>query len=166
MAEKINEEAKKQIKNYFRQSRYLFFTFLIGLVLFLITAYIVIYFQDALNPEYEKYLIFGAPLSGAALVLMSYRLFIGRVNVAKTAEKLYEKMESYRSGMVLRYILLDGAAFIQMISYIMTGNKLYLALCVVIMSLFFTVRPSIERFIKEMELNDLESKVMRDHYHA
>lgn len=166
MADKINAEAKKQIKNYFRQSRYLFFSFLIGLVLFLITAYMVIVFQKPLNPEYANFLLIGAPLSGIALVLMSYRLFMGRVKNAQKTEKLYEKMEGYRSGMVLRFILLDGAAFIQLISYIMTGNKLYLVLCIVIMTLFFTVRPGIERFIKEMELGDLESKVMRDHYHA
>ncbi len=166
MAAKINEEAKKQIKNYFRQSRYLFFTFLIGLALFMVTAYIVIYFQQPLNPEYATFLQISAPLSGIALVLMSYRLFMGRVKSAQKTDKLFEKMEGYRSGMVLRYILLDGAAFIQLISYIMTGNKLYLILCIVIMTLFFTVRPGIERFIKEMGLNDLESKVMRDHYHA
>ena len=166
MAEKINPEAKKQIKNYFRQSRYLFFSFLMGLVLFFVTAYIAILYQDPTNLEYADFLLFGAPVSGIALVLLSYRLFLGRVGNARKKEKLYEKMEGYRSGMVLRFILLDGAAFIQLIAYIMTGNKLYLALCVVIMTLFFAIRPSIERFIKEMELNEIESKVMRDHYHA
>ncbi len=165
MAAEISEEAKKQIKSYFRQSRYLFSTFFIGLILFLITVYIVIFFQQPLNPEYSTFLLVSAPLSGIALVTMGYRLFMGRVKSAQKAVKLYEKMEGYRSAMVLRYILLDGAAFIQLISYIMTGNRLYLILCLVIMTLFFTVRPGVERFIREMGLSDLESRVIRDHYY-
>lgn len=166
MKQEINEAVRRQVRDYFRQSQILFFVFLIGLVMFMATAYIVIMYQQALNPEYAIFLLVMAPLSGIALVVISYRLFMGRIKNAQEQEGLYEKMEGYRGAMVLRYILLDGAAFVQIITFIMTGNKLYLLLCLVIVTLFFMNRPGLERFISDMELNDVESQVMRDHYHA
>lgn len=159
----VNEEARRQIRAYFRQLNYLFGVFISGVVLFLITAYIVVYFQGGMNDAYNDFLIVGAPLSGIALILMSYRLFLGRVKQAREREKLYQKMEGYRSGQVLRMVILDGAAFIQLIAYIMSDNKLYLALCLGVMTVFFLSRPTLEKFISDLRLSDVEAQVMRDH---
>lgn len=166
MESKVNPEVSKHVRSFFRQSRILFGVFLAGIVLFLVTAYLVVLYQGALNPEYDIFLTFGAPLSGIALVIIAYRHSIGRVKTARQAERLYEKMEGYRSGMVLRMILLDGAAFLQLISYVMNGNKLLLVVCLAILAVFMLYRPGLERFISEMELNDLEKEVLRDHYYA
>lgn len=163
--EKINEDARKQIREYFRQLNVLFLVFIAGIILFLATGYIVVDFQKPLNPEYAEFLLFGAPLSGVALILLGYRLFLGRVKNAQTREKLFEKMEGYRSAMVLRLILLDGAAFVQIIAYIMTGERVYLFLCLGVVTVFFLVKPRVERFIQEMKLGEVEAKVMRDHYY-
>jgi len=163
MKTQVNEEARRQIRAYFRQLNLLFFVFIMGIVLFLVTAYVVVYFQGGMDVSYDDYLVIAAPLSGIALVIMSYRLFLGRVKVAREKEKLYQKMEGYRSGQVLRMVILDGAAFIQLIAYIMTDNKLYLWLCLGVMTVFFLARPGLERFISEMRLGDVEAQVMRDH---
>ena len=163
--EKINEEARKQIREFFRQLNMLFIVFIAGIVLFLITGYIVVEFQKPLNPEYDTFLIFGAPACGVALILLGYRLFLGRLKNARTAGKLFEKMEGYRSAMVLRLILLDGAAFVQVIAFIMTGERMYLFLCLGVVTVFMLVKPGVERFVKEMELGEVEAKVMRDHFY-
>ena len=78
-------------------------------------------------------------------------------------EKLYEKMEAYRGAIVLRFLLLDGAIFIQIIAYLMTENKLFVVLSVVVVSMFMLYRPNAKRFAKEMDLNTLESEVILDH---
>ena len=78
-------------------------------------------------------------------------MFLGRVKNARSAEKLFEKMEGFRSAMVLRLILLDGAAFIQIIAYIMTGERVYLFLCVGVLTVFLLTKPTLEKFIKEMQ---------------
>lgn len=163
--EKINEDARRQIREYFRQLNVLFIAFVSGIILFLVTGYIVVYFQEPLNPEYADFLIFGAPLSGIALIMLGYRLFLGRVKNARSAEKLFVKMEGYRSAMVLRLILLDGAAFVQIIAYIMTGERVYPFLCMGILTVFILTKPGLERFISESQLGEVEAKVMRDHYH-
>lgn len=38
------------------------------------------------------------------------------VKFAREAQKLYEKMDAYRGATVVRFLLLDGAAFVQLIA--------------------------------------------------
>jgi len=64
---------------------------------------------------------------------------------------------------MLRFMLLDGAAFVQLGASILTENRIFLAVALVVATLFMLYRPGLERFIKDMALNDVEAKVMRDH---
>ena len=64
---------------------------------------------------------------------------------------------------MLRFILLDGAAFLQLGAFIMTENRIFLVITVVVATLFMLYRPHLERFIKEMSLSDVEANVIRDH---
>lgn len=138
-------------------------TFLAGLVLFMVSVLIVSYYQGALNPRYHTFLLIAAPISGIALIIMGYRLFKGRMDITGEGDQLYEKMENYRSAMVIRMILLDGAAFIQLVAFVMSADKVFIALSLVIATLFMLYKPSLERFIKDMNLSELEAQVMRDH---
>jgi hypothetical protein len=156
-------QVRKQIRSYFRQLNTIFGAFLAGIVLFLLSVMIAVYYQGAIESEYDTVLLFVAPLSGMALMLMGYRLFRGRLLGAREGEKLHQKMDGYRSAVVVRMILLDGAAFIQLVAYAMTSNKIFIAFALVIATSFMLYKPGLERFIKDMDLSDLEAKVMRDH---
>lgn len=158
------EQVRKHIREYFRQLNTLFGAFLAGIILFLFSVVIAVYYQGPMDPTYASILLFAAPLSGMALLLMGYRLFRGRLLNAREGEKLHQKMDGYRSAMVIRMILLDGAAFIQLVAYVMTDNKLFIAFALVIATSFMLYKPGIERFINDLELNDVEAKVMRDHH--
>jgi hypothetical protein len=157
------EAVRNEIKSFFRQLNTMFGVFLAGVFLFLVSVQIVVYFQGALDASYTRFLYFGAPLSGVALILMAQRLAEGRFKGGRGNFKLHEKMDAYRAGAVLRMIVLDGAAFIQLIAYVFTDNKLFLLLALAVITVFFMSRPSLERFMKDMELNEVEKKVMRDH---
>lgn len=163
MKDETQQQVRKQIREYFRQLNTLFGAFLAGIILFLFSVVIAVFYQGAMDPEYNQFLIFAAPLSGMALLLLGYRLFRGRVNGARAGEKLHQKMDGYRSAMVVRMILLDGAAFIQLVAYVMTDNKLFIAFALVIATSFMLYKPGLERFINDLELSDVEAKVMRDH---
>ena len=105
----------------------------------------------------------GAPLSGVALIIIAQRLADARFKGARGNFKLHEKMDAYRAGAVLRMIVLDGAAFLQLIAYVFTDNKLFLLLALAVVTVFWMSKPSLERFVRDMALNEVEKKVMRDH---
>lgn len=162
-APKINPEAQRQIRQYFRQLNLLFIAFLSSIFLFMLSAVIFVESGNAKSHDLDTILLISAPLSSMALVLVAQRLYLGRVNPAKSAEKLHEKMAAYRSGVMLRFLLLDGAAFVQVIAFFLTENKLFLPIALVVATLFMLYRPTVSRFIRDLALSPVEERVMRDH---
>lgn len=163
MKEDTQAAARKEIKDFFRQLNTMFVVFFAGIFLFLMSVVIVVYFQGGLDVSYTKFLWVGAPLSSIALVVIAGRLADGRFKGGRGDRKLYEKMDAYRSGTVLRMVILDGATFVQLIAYVFTADKLFLLLALVVGLVFLMYRPSIEKFSRDLELNDVEKRVMRDH---
>lgn len=159
----INPKVQKQVKGFFRQLNMLFGVFLAGVLMFLVSVMIVVYYRVPENHDLDTILLFAAPISTAALLLISHRLFMSRLKSAGELEKLFQKMEAYRGAIVLRYLLLDGAIFLQIIAYLLTENKLFVVLSVVVISMFMLYRPNARRFTKEMALSELETEVIMDH---
>lgn len=159
----INETVRKQVRQYFTQLTLIFAAFLAGMILFLISVLIVAQTSEPKSQAYDMALLISAPLSSMALLLIAHRLFQARVKRAQTAEKLFEKMDAYRSGMMLRFMLLDGAAFIQLGAFMMTENRIFIAISLVVATLFMLYRPTLARFIRDMALSEVEAQVMRDH---
>ena len=131
--------------------------------MFLVSVMIVVYYREPENHDLDTILLIAAPISTAALLLISHRLFLSRLKSAASLEKLFQKMEAYRGAIVLRLLLLDGAIFLQIIAYLLTENKLFVVLAVVVISMFMLYRPHARRFTKEMELSELEAEVIMDH---
>jgi hypothetical protein len=159
----INDAARKQVRQFFSQLTLIFVAFLLGIILFMISALIVSQAGDPKSHDLDTLLFITAPISSMGLLLIAHRLFLGRVKRAQGNEKLYEKMDAYRSATMLRFMLLDGAAFLQLGAYLMTENRIFLVIAMVVVTLFMLYRPTLERFIKDMALTDVEANVMRDH---
>lgn len=162
MAER--EEIRRAIKVFFRQLNWLFFTFFSGLLTFMVVAWMITGGGvETIDPSYEPFLRFAAPISGIALIIIAHKLFQARLQPGRTADKLYQKMDAYRGAVVLRMILLDGAAFVNLIAFITAGSYLFMALAAVVLFLFLVTKPNLEKFITDMQLNPTEEQVMRDH---
>jgi Na+-transporting NADH:ubiquinone oxidoreductase subunit NqrC len=159
----INAAVRKQVRSFFRTLTLLFISLLTSVVLFLAAVVIAAYVREPEKHDLDTILLIVAPISSAALMLIANRLFSARVNSAKTKDKLYEKMDDYRAAVILRFMLLDAAAFVPLVAYLLTENKAFLAIGLVVITMFLLYRPGLERFIREMELNTLEAQVMRDH---
>jgi hypothetical protein len=162
-APQINEAARKQIRQFLNQLNLIFWGFLASIVLFLIAVIIVSYNADPKSHDLDMVMMISAPLSSMALIVVAHRLFLARVKAAQTSEKLYQKMDAYRGAILIRFVLLDGAAFAQLIAFFLTENRLFIPTALVVATIFFLYRPHLERFIKDMELNAVEAQVMRDH---
>lgn len=190
-AEQLNPEVTRQLKAYFRQLNILFVVFVAGMVLFFLTVWIVtqggeyptLYQQNEVaaqtgegegtnpkgeamapgNSELPNFLRIVVPISGLALILVSNRLFNSRLKQAREGTKLFHKMEAYRAAAVLRYIILDGAAFLNLVAFLLAGTFLYPILCAVILFLFFMNRPTPAKMIQDLQLSDLETRVVQDH---
>ena len=71
MKEETRQEVRKQIQTYFRQLNVMFFVFLAGVILFLISVVIVVGINGPMNPRYNTFLYIFAPISSAALMRLA-----------------------------------------------------------------------------------------------
>ena len=102
-APKVNEAAKKQVRQYFNQLTLIFVGFLASILLFLVSVLIVSASADPKSHDLDLVMFISAPLSSMALILIANRLFVARLRAAKEAEKLYQKIDRNMDRLIKTY---------------------------------------------------------------
>jgi MFS family permease len=87
-------------------------------------------------------------------------IFKKRLNSSKNKTSLLEKLNDYRAALIIRYALLEGATFFSLVSYLMTGDQLFLYISILIIAMFIILKPSAEKVINDMELNPNERQMI------
>jgi hypothetical protein len=67
----------------------------------------------------------------AIAVALSYWLFGLRLNVAKQQSSLSDKLNTYRAATILRFALIEGAALLTVVFYLLTGNLVLLGIAAI-----------------------------------
>jgi hypothetical protein len=82
------------------------------------------------------------------------------VNASKNKPGLIEKMSLYRVALIVRYFLLEVPSFFSIVIYLLTGNLLFLGMAGLIVVLFFTLRPTRDKAVQDLELNPDEVQLI------
>lgn len=151
-------------KDYFKAMQIVHLAMIAGLVLFmLVSAFFVnglIFDQtdgDIMNifMVVVPLLIFGGLFGSTVLVK-------NKLNLAKQKPNLLEKMSHYRSALIINFAMLEGPSFFAIVAYMLTGNLLFLGMAGLLLLVFFTIRPTTEKAIRDLELSQDEIKRLND----
>ena len=99
----------------------------------------------------ETYLIM-APLLTAVGYYGSRYLFNKQLENAASHQTIQAKLNVYKSGMIIRYALLEGPSLFCITCYLVTGNMAYFVFTGIIVLYFMTLWPSKERIASELNL--------------
>lgn len=94
--------------------------------------------------------------------LLSRILFKSNLKTAINKSSLIEKMSDYRAALVIRYALLEGPSFFAIVVYLLTGSLIFLGMAGLIIVLFFTMKPTKERSVTDLQLNPAEEQSILD----
>jgi hypothetical protein len=83
-----------------------------------------------------------------------------RLKTCKEKKELNEKLDEYRTAIIIKYALLEASSLLALIAYLMTSNYLFLSLAGIGLIVFFNNRPSLQKIIDELELNDSEKSLL------
>ena len=83
-----------------------------------------------------------------------------RLSLSKSKTSLLQKLNDYRAALIIRYALLEGATFFSLVSYLMTGDQLFLYISISIIAIFIIIKPSIQNVINDLELNPGEIHII------
>lgn len=150
------------LKPFFRQIQFLYWALLGGLITFFIASIAVarILTQQEL-PDF-RWLVFAAPISGMALLILAHRLYSKKLAEAAAMGKLHKRIEGFRTATILRFLVLDFAGVLNLGAFTVTGNYLFFGLAGVVILLFVLYRPTITLMAKDLKLEGLEKEMIFD----
>ena len=154
---------KQTSKQYFQTLTILFFAMLTGQVLFIFIAlYLIIGKQIIIDSSLQSILTYLVPIFIIGSILigqMIYKSFLSRL---KLKRNLMEKMNGYKSALILKLAFIEGATLFAIVSYILTGDILFIAIAGISILYNLTLKPNISKIAIDLELNTLEKKQIED----
>lgn len=143
------------IKEYFTVLKIIFAGMLFSQVIMLIVSLLI--FNNA-EPNYELNNIFEIVVTLLFVTSIAATYFISKQKMKSIYEKnnISEKLEEFRTLFILKFAILEMPSMLSVISYIFTGNKLFLIYSVIIILVFLVNYPSKERIASELNIASLE----------
>jgi hypothetical protein len=157
---------KKQItsREYFKTLLFVYYVLIAGQVIFGLALLLLTMTgnfdpEDALLRTVFMYLV---PILAIGGIFASIKIFKSKLNVARDADGLTEKMNNYRGVLIVRFALLEGPSFFAIVSFMQTGELLFLAVSGMIVLYFFTLKPTREKAVSDLELTENDSFTIND----
>lgn len=95
-------------------------------------------------------------------VLMSNILYKKKLLKCKSKTNLNEKLHHYKSGIIIRFFIIDCAAILALVLYLLTGDIIILAIGGLLTFLLIMLRPTKEKLFNELQLNSSEISLLNN----
>ena len=79
-------------------------------------------------------------------------------NMQQSTAVLQERLNQYRSALIIYLALTEGPAIFSIMGFLLTGDFRFLAITVILLVNMFIKRPSKSRFIEELQLDTKEQQ--------
>ena len=140
-------------ENFFRLHSIIFLAMIVGMVAFLVFAYLQTKDTQYLLLDFNDPFMFIAP--AALLGGITAGNFIFKTLIAKGIEgkQLNEKLTVYTSVTIIKYALTEGPVLIATVGYFMSGNQVFALLAIVGILYFFTLKLNPEKVARALNLS-------------
>jgi len=91
---------------------------------------------------------------------MSNFMFKKQLDLAVAKSSLNEKLGGYQTALIIRFALLEGPSLFGIVSYLLSGNLLFLAISGLIILYFITIRPTRDKVETDLNLDYQEKTEM------
>lgn len=149
-------------QNYFKSLTIIHAALLFGQIIFGIAAgYLVV--NGYLDGNKELYDIFQiiVPLGVIGSIWGSSQIMKSRLENIRGKSKLEDKLGYYRSSLIIKFALLEGASLFAIICFLLTADYFLLALAGLTIAIFFINKPTRDKIVTDLDLNYEESMLIR-----
>lgn len=141
-------------KNYLRTLSILHYIIFAGILL--LASYIYSLNSNAtldLSPENDIF-FYVVPAISILGFIGSNIIFKTYLNSLSINNSLKSKLTGYQSASLIKYALIEAPAFLSIIMFMDEGNLYYMIIAGVLIAYFFMLRPSKEKIINNLNLNN------------
>lgn len=152
-------------KQYFQSLLIIYFALLAGQLMFAVIAYFISSSNGGLGETDADFVQIGQIMVAVLAVtnlIISTQISKALVSKAKDKNTLKEKLAGYRSALIVKYALLEGASMFASVFLLLTGEIFFFIVAVLIIGVFLLYRPSKEKTIAELQLHYTEVEKLED----
>lgn len=155
----IQQQTSQQ---YFKSLYILQVSFLVGLLLFSMITVFLKLSGSMIDENHGLNAIFQilVPILVISGFVFGKYLYNKKVTQARHLAELKEKMNEYRGAFIIRAAMLEGPAIFAIVSFMLTGNYLLIALTGLVIVLFIVWLPSKEKVADALQLSLTERAVI------
>lgn len=113
------------------------------------------------DDDYDRQFQIADAIAFIVCLVGSYLIFNNRVKRARKPRGIREKLVTYKSGLYIQWIILELLSLFSIVSYIMTGDFLFIFTSAFSIIVFIINRPSINRACDDLNLDDNERRVLK-----
>ncbi len=144
-------------QNDFKANYIIYYALVAGQVLIaLVVSYLLIGSEITFDWDMSNPFHLIAPIFILSCISMSSFLFTKKMEEAKSITGLFPKLEHYRSAIILRSAIMEGANLVCIMIFFLEQNYFFLLLFSIGLGVFLLVRPSEEMFREKYRLTEEE----------
>lgn len=84
------------------------------------------------------------------------------IDKAKNKPSFKQKLESYKSALVIRYAMLEGPNLFCLVAYLLTSNLIFMYIAVAVMVYYLMSYPKTSNLMNELDLSSAEIDQLND----
>jgi hypothetical protein len=151
-------------RQYFRRLTMVYYGSTISLTTFVImTAALLVMEEERMSKfRYIKVFFIVIPLLAVAGYFGSKVIFKQSLDRLKYKNDLIEKMRGYRSALITKYTFLALPAFFAIVASLITVEKTFLSLSMLLILVLFVEKPSATKAAKELDLHSENAQIINN----
>jgi len=150
-----------EIKNQLRVTDIIFYSLLMGLLLFFVI--VMVFIQDKVQEtgnNLNMIFTFVVPVFGLLMMFTSRIIYNQMISKYDSGVSLAEKISYYRTVKIISWAMIESACLFALVATMLTSNYLYVAVFIFLFGYFFLIKPSKESLVRDMHLNSDESDLI------
>ncbi|MBK8503171.1 MAG: hypothetical protein IPL46_13710 [Saprospiraceae bacterium] len=146
---------------YFKSLKVLHSALLGGIVFFAVVS--IALQQDgaeSVGGLVDMLMPFFIPVLSVAGIVGGDFVFKSRLQRIAGLDSLKDKMDGYRSALIIKFALIEGPALLTIIAFIQTGRYLYLGIALLLLMVFVYYSPKKSKLISDLQLTKNDSDLL------
>ncbi len=147
----------EETNNFFKSLNLIHIAMLVGLVVFFGFAYLLIEtgdFPSDIAPETQYMLSTSGILIAIAAIPLAFYIFSLRAKRARQTANPAEKLEIYKSAVILKLALIELAGFTNSILFLVSGDQQSMYLGIMTLLVMLVARPSENQFNEDFKSSE------------
>jgi nitric oxide reductase large subunit len=150
------QNLKLMQNSFLKTMRIIFFALLAGQIIFMAVAFFTVNNNPPQSQSDDLFNII-VPVAIGLGLFMSSLLFKQMLAKIKKDDFFEQKLEAYRSALIIRYALLEVPSIFSTVVYLFSGNIIFLAFSGVMILAFLMNMPSRDKATQDLNLSSIEA---------